>query len=144
MVIVITQSSGVSIMRMPEGEDVAVEIAKFRGVHLDYVSHKEVEESDIPTDRTFRNALKDDLTIDMSKAREIHKEKLRRLRGPLLAALDVAYQRADEENDQTKKDEIAAKKDALRDVTNDPAIDSAQTPEELKAVIPEVLKGGKP
>lgn len=35
---------------------------------------------------------------------------------------------------------IAAKKQALRDVTADPAIEAALTPEALKAAWPEALK----
>jgi hypothetical protein len=48
--------------------------------------------------------------------------------------------RAQEQGDQAKADEIAAKKQALRDVTADPAIDAATTPDELKAVRPDVLE----
>src|SRR5687767_14403952 len=51
------------------------------------------------TDDTFRDAWKDDggdkPGHDMAKAREIHKEKLRDLRAPLLEELDVEYQKAD-------------------------------------------------
>jgi hypothetical protein len=107
----------------------------------------------IPQDRTFRNAWtmevrqegaggKIDATImvDMTKARELHRATLRGLRAPKLAALDIDYQRADEADDKTAKQVIAAKKQALRDVTDDPAIEAAKTPEELKAVLPEALK----
>lgn len=103
-----------------------------------------VDESAIPTDRTFRNAWKaGNGCVDhhMAKCRELHKEKLRQLRAPKLAALDVEYMQADEIGDATKKAQIAAKKRALRDVTKDPAIDAAQTPEELKSVIPSALNG---
>ena len=57
-----------------------------------------------------------------------------------LAALDVEYQHADERGDVAEKARIAAKKQALRDVTADPAIEAAQTPEALKAVWPDILK----
>lgn len=95
----------------------------------------------IPSDRTFRNAWEDQgvVQINMEKAREIHKEVLRRLRTPKLAELDVAYMRADEIGDTAEKAIIAAKKQALRDVTADPAIAAATTPEELKAVRPAAL-----
>ena len=99
-----------------------------------------VDASEIPTDRTFRNAWKADLSVDMAKAREIRKGHLRELRAPLLAALDTAYMRADEAGDVAEKAKIAAKKQALRDVTSDPAIVAAKTPEELKAVLPDALK----
>jgi len=101
-----------------------------------------IDASEVPTDRTFRNAWQDTgvIGVNMPKAREIHKNNLRQIRAPLLAALDIAYQRADEAGDAALKVEIAAKKQALRDVTADPRIITAQTPEELKAVIPDVLK----
>jgi hypothetical protein len=98
------------------------------------------------TDRYFRNAWKDTPgrgkpDVDMPKAREVHRQKLRRLRIPLMDVLDVEYQKADERGDQQGKRDIAGKKQALRDVTADPRIDAAQTPEELKAVLPEALRG---
>lgn len=79
------------------------------------------------------------IKIDMDKAKEIHKNKLREMRAPKLAKLDVDFMRAAEANNPELQAEIAAKKQALRDVTKDQAIESAQTPEELKAVIPSVL-----
>ena len=78
------------------------------------------------------------ITVNMEKARDIHRQRLREARAPLFNALDVAFQRAMETGADTA--EIVAKKQALRDVTADPAIDAAQTTDELKAVWPEVLK----
>lgn len=94
-------------------------------------------------DRAFRDAWRWDgstLDIDMVKARAIHRKKLRAMRDPLLASLDVEYMRADEAGDQDKKRAIAGKKQALRDVTSYAAIDAASTPEELKDAIPPELK----
>jgi fibronectin type 3 domain-containing protein len=79
------------------------------------------------------------ITVDMTKAREIKRDQLRAERRPLLEQLDVQFMRAQEQGDQTKADEIAARKQALRDVTADPAIDAATTPDELKAVRPAIL-----
>jgi Iap family predicted aminopeptidase len=81
------------------------------------------------------------ITLNMAKAREIQRDRIRALREPLFADLDVAYQRADENGDAEAKAAIAARKQALRDATKDPAIDAAKTPEELKAAIPDALKG---
>jgi len=97
------------------------------------------------TQRHFREgwAWKTDAPVidfDMQKCTEIHKHKLRRLRAPKLAELDVEYQRADEEGDTNKKREIAKQKKALRDVTANPALMSAKTPDELTAILPEILK----
>lgn len=80
------------------------------------------------------------ITISMVKAREIQRDRIRAMRAPVLAELDIAYQRADEQGDSEAKADIAARKQALRDATKDPAIDAAKTPEELKAVIPGALK----
>jgi len=79
------------------------------------------------------------ITVDMTKAREIKRDQLRAERRPLLEQLDVEFMRAQEQGDQAKTDEIAARKQALRDVTADPAIDAATTPDELKAVRPAIL-----
>lgn len=104
---------------------------------------KWVDPSEVPNDRYFRDAWAFDgnkISVDMPKAREIHKNYLRELRAPKLAKLDLLYMLADEQGDLVKKKEIAAQKQLFRDVTDDPAIESSQTPEELKAFIPKILK----
>ena len=109
----------------------------------DAVNVRICDAAEIPTDRTFRNAWEDGdggIKVNMLKARELHKARLRELRKPLLVALDVAYMQADEIGDIRVKVEIAVKKQALRDVTADSRIEAAQTPEELKAVLPEAFK----
>lgn len=109
----------------------------------DFVPNDYVDER---TDRYFRGAWKHapgrgKPDVDMPKAREIHRTRLRRMRAPLLEQLDNEYLRADEHGDQPAKRDISFKKQALRDVTADPRIEAAQTPDELKAVIPEALRG---
>jgi hypothetical protein len=81
------------------------------------------------------------ITINMTKAVEIKKDMIRAERAPILAALDIEMMRAIESGNTAKQAEIAAKKQALRDATKDPAILQAVTPEELKAAVPEALKG---
>lgn len=93
----------------------------------------------IPTDRTFRDAWVQSagkISVDMPRAREVQRERLRAARAPLLEALDVSYQRADEAKDEAAKKRVAAEKQRLRDVTRHPAIDAAKTPEQLKAAWP--------
>ena len=75
----------------------------------------------------------------MPLAREIWRDKMRQARAPKLEALDVEYMQADEVGDASKKAIVAQKKKALRDVTSDPAIEAAQTPEELKLFWPSIL-----
>lgn len=79
------------------------------------------------------------ITVDMSKARNIWRDKIREERKPKLEQLDVDFMRAVEADDATEKAAIAAKKQALRDATDDPAIEAATTPEALKQVRPAAL-----
>jgi hypothetical protein len=80
------------------------------------------------------------IKVNMTKAVEIKKEMIRAERAPILADLDVQFMRAVEAGDADLQAEIAAKKQALRDATKDPAITAAKTPEELKAAVPAALK----
>ena len=69
--------------------------------------------------------------IDMAKAREIHKEKIREARLPKLQELDVEFQKALETGASTT--DIVAKKQALRDAPADSGIDAASDTDALKA-----------
>ena len=69
--------------------------------------------------------------IDMAKAREIHKNKIRVARKPLLEALDVEFQKAQETGASTT--DIVAKKNALRDAPADSGIAAASDTDALKA-----------
>jgi hypothetical protein len=102
---------GVEIMET-DG-DPAVCLAKWHPKRLAQIAEmREIDRAAIPLDRTFRGAWRPDLTVDMAKAREIYRNKLRFMRAPKLAALDVEYQRADERGDVAAKAEIAARKRA--------------------------------
>lgn len=132
-----------AVAEWAETEDEFVARIAKKDVPADATDVQTVDESAIPTDRTFRNAWKHDgggkVVHDMDKARELKKDQLRVLRKPLLADLDVAYMLADEKGDTAAKSDIAKQKQALRDVTDDPAIEAAATPEELKAAMPAAL-----
>jgi len=69
--------------------------------------------------------------VDMAKAREIHKTKIRNARTPKLQELDIEFQKALETSSSTT--DIVAKKQALRDAPADSGITSASTTDELKA-----------
>ncbi len=69
--------------------------------------------------------------VDMAKARELHKDKIRLARKPLLEALDVEFQKALETGASTT--DIVAKKNALRDAPADSGITSASDADALKA-----------
>jgi hypothetical protein len=68
------------------------------------------------------------IVINLDKAREVTKTRLRSEREPLLAALDVAFQRALESGADTST--IVAEKQRLRDITK--LVDSAGTLDELR------------
>lgn len=115
-------------------EEQALARALAKDVPADAINPTVVEEREVPSDRTFRDAWKHDggIVVDMPKAREIHKNRLRALRAPLLQALDVDFMRATERGTPTAG--IVAAKQVLRDVTKDPRIEAAKTPEDLKLV----------
>lgn len=117
-----------------------VEIAKWAKPLRDrVVSIQPITDADIPQDREFRDGWTFDgvaVVHDMNKCRELHKAQIRRVRAPMLASLDIEYQRADEAGDRKRKDDIAEKKQRLRDVTADPRLAAAKTVEELKIVWP--------
>jgi len=72
------------------------------------------------------------VTVNFAKAVEITKKRLRAERTPLLAAQDVAFQRAQESSADTTA--IVAEKNRLRDITNI----TATTLDELRALKAEV------
>jgi len=91
--------------------------------------------TDLPRDNDFYDAWEMDatsVTVNFAKAVELTKARLRAERTPLLAAQDVAFQRALEEGKATAA--IVAEKQRLRDITNI----TATTLEELRALKAEV------
>lgn len=68
------------------------------------------------------------VTVNLNKAKELTKERLRAERKPLLEAQDVAFQRALESGADTTA--IVAEKQRLRDITQ--LADQATTLEQLK------------
>jgi len=70
------------------------------------------------------------ITINIDKAKDITKERLRIERKPLLEAQDVLFMRAQESGADTTT--IVTEKQRLRDITN--SVDSCTTTDELKAI----------
>jgi len=107
-----------------------------------------VLERDVPKERNARIVRPDDLpnkdndffdawemngatiSVNLTKAKEITKNRLRADRAPLLQAQDVAFQRALESGADTKA--IVAEKQRLRDITK--LADQATTLDELRAI----------
>ena len=125
MKIIYQTATGVAILT-PTGE-LSAEDTAAKDVPAG-VAYRIVNDEDVPSDRTFRNAWKHDLTVDFPKAQAITKERLRSDRKPLLEAQDVLFQRALE----TGKDAtaIVKEKQRLRDVTK--LVDTATTLDALK------------
>jgi hypothetical protein len=92
-----------------------------------------VDESEIPTDRTFRNAWKADgesLVTDMARAREIHMARIRDARNKELSRLDI---------EQLKGNDVSTRKQELRDLPNTFDLFGASTADALKALWPTDL-----
>ena len=68
------------------------------------------------------------ITVNINKAKDITKDRLRAEREPLLVEQDIAYMKALESNSDTTV--IVAEKQRLRDITNQ--VDSMTTVVELK------------
>ena len=102
-----------------------------------------------PSDRHFRGAWKlssDSKVIaeDMTKAKEIFKDKIRSVRQPLLDAEDVVYMKALEASDSSAQAASIAKKKKLRDAPAASAIGSADTIAKLKAAWDTSTLGDSP
>lgn len=94
------------------------------------VPYEIVDDSAIPADREFRNAWKHDLSVDIAKAQEITKERLRKERAPLLADLDVEFLKALETGADTSA--ILEQKQTLRDLPQ--KVDTITSLDDLKAI----------
>ena len=68
------------------------------------------------------------IQVNINKAKDITKDRLREERKPLLEEQDVLYMRAQEAGEDTTA--IVAEKQRLRDITNQ--VDTMTTVEELK------------
>ena len=102
-----------------------------------------------PSDRHFRGAWKlssDSKVIaeDMTKAKEIFKDKIRAVRQPLLEAEDVVYMKALEASDSSAQAASVTKKKKLRDAPAASAIGSADTIAKLKAAWDTSTLGDSP
>ena len=126
-VIVYNNGNGVSVV-FPTGE-LSVEEVKAKDCPKDSII---LDDSTLPS-RDFRNAweiIDEAVKINFAKAQDLTKARLRSEREPLLAAQDVVFQIALENNADTK--DIVAEKKRLRDITK--LVDTAKTLEELKGL----------
>jgi len=128
-VIIFTNNNGGVSVCIPTGE-LSIEAVQAKDTPVGSLI---VNTSDLPTDNDFFDAweLADGVvTVSFPKAVELTKKRLRVERTPLLAAQDVAFQRALEANADTTA--IVAEKQRLRDITQ--LTDQATTLEQLKQI----------
>jgi len=94
--------------------------------------YKIVEDSVVPSDRSFREAWEnyESITTNLTKAKELTKTRLREEREPLFAAQDILFMKAQESGSDTTA--IVKEKNRLRDITKQ--ADSASELDELKAL----------
>lgn len=127
-VIIFDNGNGVSVV-VPTG-NLSVEEVKAKDCPEGSIV---IDAQSLPTTRDFRNAwelVDGAVTVNFAKAQDLTKARLRSEREPLLAAQDVAFQRALESGADTSA--IVAEKQRLRDVTN--LVDTATTLDELLAL----------
>tara|TARA_R100001594_G_scaffold6389_1_gene18203 strand:+ start:3104 stop:3583 length:480 start_codon:yes stop_codon:yes gene_type:complete len=102
-----------------------------------------VDKSEVLSDRTFRNAWETSkgksTEVNLSKAKDIAKEKVREARTPKFQELDIAYQRADEAGDADAKAAVVTKKQTARDATANTKITNADSVANLKTGMNEVI-----
>jgi hypothetical protein len=131
-VIIFTNDNGGVATCIPTGEIsiesvLAKDVPQGRGARI-------VNAEDLPNEhQDYYDAWEMDatsVTVNLAKAKELTKDRLRAERTPLLAAQDVAFQRALEEGTDTSA--IVAEKQRLRDITA--LADQAQTLDELRGL----------
>lgn len=126
---------------------IAEQIAKYEagtkdaaGNPASVVSHVEI--TDVPADRTFRNAWDatgSNVDVDMPKARVIHMDRIRGRRNEILVESDADLVRAMEGNDTAEENRIKAKRQALRDLPANTNLNNAPNPTALDAIWPNEL-----
>lgn len=134
--IIYSQSENKLAVLIPTGE-IPIEQVAAKDVPVG-VEYKIVQSVDI--DNEYFNAYEFDAEagskLNIEKAKAIHLDKFRSARAPKLAKLDIDFMRAVEANDEVKKAEIIAAKQALRDVTLTPLPDDLAG---IKATWPDII-----
>lgn len=131
-----TETGGVAVVYPANGSTIEQVIANDidQGVEIAIITA-----DDLP-DTYFRNAWEFDpakgVKVNVEKAKEIQRDVWRRMRKPLLDALDLELMKALEASNTAKRKEVADRKQALRDVTDHPLPDDISA---IKSTIPPIL-----
>lgn len=133
------------VLLVQEGDRVVIKVAP-SGSDLDALASttpncKVVDVDALPKDRDFREAWTIDGKINIGKAIEVWKSKVRVARDARLKDLDVKWMKAMEKGDVKIAQSIAADKQVLRDITEREELTKASTVEEIKNFWPQILKG---
>ena len=151
--IIYTQENGVIAVVHPTDlslEEMTIEQIAQKVVPVGISTYSIVEDSVVPTDRSFRNSwvgvgigtTGGTIIEDMTKAKELHKAKIREARVDKFTALDIEYQRATETSADTSA--IVAKKQVLRDYPARVGIATALNTQDLRADWDTTILGDKP
>jgi len=146
-VIVYTQADGVVAVCIPaledrregETEEQHFERAAKRAIPADAQHVRTISRDELPKSRSWRDAWTHDgktISVDMPRAREILRNKMRKQRAKMLRKLDQEQLMGIVQGRDADVKQMEAVKQTLRDVTEDPSIEAAQTPEELDKVWP--------
>lgn len=94
-----------------------------------------IDADQCPKNRKYRDAwvlVDDAIDIDMTRARDIARDRVRAWRTKQFPELDAQYMMANEKNDQEAMMAVASEKQKLRDLPASPLIAQAQSPAELE------------
>lgn len=132
-------SVGRSQFYIPEPTDEDIRAAINKTVFAQPVkSWRRVSLDSFPVEHSdFRDAWTDDgaqIAVDMERAKEVTRNRLRAERAPLFAERDIDALRAIETGDVATLDAIAVEKQRLRDITKLP--DAAKSLDDLRAIKP--------
>ena len=110
-------------------------------IALNAVHLRDVLESEVPIDRTFRNAWRDNgrITTDMVIARNLHLDRIRSRRNSKLVESDMQLLRAIETDDTVEKSRLISLRQTLRDLPQQLDLTTASTPDALKQIWPSEL-----
>lgn len=122
--------------RDPTAANIEREVRKQWGAEA--VSWRIVDNDEVPTDREFRNAVRDDgkkLHHDIAHAKNIVRDRIRETRSRAMVELDAQWMRANGQGKKADADKIEAQRQKWRDAPADPRIDAAQTVDDLKSLL---------
>lgn len=112
-------------------------------IPADAINVMDVADADLPIKDEFRNSwviMNGKVDHDLSKAKDIQLKRVRLAREPKLLDLDKQYMLAEEKGDLTAKANVAAQKQALRDITQPLKDMEPKNIDEIRLAFPEILR----